>query len=102
MENALEIKSLNKRYKDFSLKNVSFSLPKGYIMGFVGQNGSGKTTTIRSILNMARIDSGEIKILGMDSVNETHLLKQKVGVVFDDICFLLQVRMFSITTFSRS
>ena len=87
MENALEIKSLNKRYKDFSLKNVSFSLPKGYIMGFVGQNGAGKTTTIRSILNMARIDSGEIKILGMDSVNETHLLKQKVGVVFDDICF---------------
>ena len=57
MENALEIKSLNKRYKDFSLKNVSFSLPKGYIMGFVGQNGAGKTTTIRSILNMARIDS---------------------------------------------
>ncbi len=87
MENALEIKSLNKRYKDFSLKNVSFSLPEGYIMGFVGQNGAGKTTTIRSILNMARIDSGEIKILGMDSVNETHLLKQKVGVVFDDICF---------------
>ena len=52
MENTLEIKNLNKKYDGFSLKDVSFSLPKGYIMGFVGQNGSGKTTTIRSILGM--------------------------------------------------
>ena len=56
--NILEIKDLCKTYDSFALKDVSFSLPRGYIMGFVGQNGSGKTTTIRSILGMAKPDSG--------------------------------------------
>ena len=71
MENILEITGLCKSYKDFSLKDVSFALPKGYIMGFVGQNGSGKTTTIRSILNMAKIDSGRISVFGLDSIEKT-------------------------------
>ena len=64
MENILEISHLNKAYKDFALQDISFALPKGYIMGFVGQNGSGKTTTIRSILNMAVIDSGKSPFSG--------------------------------------
>ena len=71
MENILEIQGLCKNYKDFELKDVSFALPKGYIMGFVGQNGSGKTTTIRSILNMANIDSGKISVFGLDSVSDS-------------------------------
>jgi len=62
MKNAIEINGLCKDYKDFSLKNLSFSLPSGYIMGFVGQNGSGKTTTIRLIMNMVTRKSGSIKI----------------------------------------
>lgn len=85
MENILEIEGLNKTYEGFSLKNVSFSLPKGYIMGFVGQNGSGKTTTIRSILNMAKIDSGKISVFGMDSVTDTIAIKERLGVVFDSL-----------------
>lgn len=85
MENILEIEGLNKNYEGFSLKNVSFSLPKGYIMGFVGQNGSGKTTTIRSILNMAKIDSGKISVFGMDSVTDTIAIKERLGVVFDSL-----------------
>ncbi len=87
MENLLEVKKLNKSYDSFSLNDVSFSLPKGYIMGFVGQNGAGKTTTIRTILNMAKKDSGEISLFGMDSVADSHRVKQKIGVVFDDIFF---------------
>ena len=83
MENILEIKGLNKAYDNFALKDVSFSLPKGYIMGFVGENGSGKTTTIRSILNMANIDSGKISVFGLDSVTDTIAIKENLGVVFD-------------------
>ncbi|MBE6826599.1 MAG: ABC transporter ATP-binding protein [Ruminococcus sp.] len=85
MENILEITGLCKSYKDFSLKDVSFALPKGYIMGFVGQNGSGKTTTIRSILNMAKIDSGRISVFGLDSIEKTVEIKQRLGVVFDSL-----------------
>ena len=85
MENILEIKGLNKAYDGFALKDVSFSLPKGYIMGFVGENGSGKTTTIRSILNMANIDSGKISVFGLDSVTDTIAIKEKLGVVFDSL-----------------
>lgn len=85
MENILEIKELCKSYDDFSLNNISFSLPKGYIMGFVGENGAGKTTTIRSILNMAKIDSGSISIFGLDSVNDTIAIKERLGVVFDNL-----------------
>ena len=85
MENILEINGLCKAYDDFSLKDVSFSLPRGYIMGFVGENGSGKTTTIRSILNMAKIDSGNISVFGLDSVTDTIAIKERLGVVFDSL-----------------
>lgn len=85
MENILEIKGLNKAYDGFALKDVTFSLPKGYIMGFVGENGSGKTTTIRSILNMANIDSGKISVFGLDSITDTIAIKEKLGVVFDSL-----------------
>lgn len=81
MGNILDIKGLNKAYEGFALRDVTFSLPKGYIMGFVGQNGSGKTTTIRSILNMANIDSGKISVFGLDSVTEAVAIKERLGVV---------------------
>ena len=87
MENILEISGLCKSYNDFALKNISFSIPKGYIMGFVGQNGSGKTTTIRSILNMANIDSGKISVFGLDSINDSVEIKERLGVVFDQLYF---------------
>lgn len=85
MENILEIQGLNKAYSDFALKDVSFSLPRGFIMGFVGENGSGKTTTIRSILNMTKIDSGKISVFGLDSAADTIAVKERLGVVFDSL-----------------
>lgn len=88
MNNAIEIHKLCKNYKDFSLNNISFSLPMGHIMGFVGQNGAGKTTTIRLILNMIARESGEIKIFGLDNVNDEQIIKQDIAVVFDDIYFV--------------
>ena len=88
MNNAIEIQNLCKTFKDFSLNNISFSLPMGYIMGFVGRNGSGKTTTIRLILNMINRDGGEIKIFGLDNVRDEQKIKQDIAVVFDDIYFV--------------
>ena len=87
MNNMIEINGICKDYTDFSLKNVSFSLPTGFIMGFVGQNGSGKTTTIRLILNMATRKGGSINIFGMDNILEELKIKQDIGVVFDDVYF---------------
>jgi len=88
MNSAIEIQKLCKSYKDFSLNNISFSLPMGYIMGFVGQNGAGKTTTIRLILNIINRDGGEIKIFGLDNVQDEQKIKQDIAVVFDDIYFV--------------
>ena len=60
----LELKNVCKSYQDFAVKNISFALPRGYIMGFVGPNGAGKSTTIKMIMNLIRKDSGDIKIFG--------------------------------------
>ncbi|MBR4201833.1 MAG: ABC transporter ATP-binding protein [Oscillospiraceae bacterium] len=87
MDNIFEISGLNKSYEGFALKDVSFSLPRGFIMGFVGQNGSGKTTTIRSLLGMARPDSGSITIFGLDHQRSATEIKERIGVVFDSLYF---------------
>lgn len=86
-ENAIEIKEICKKYKDFSLNNVSFNVPKGSIVGFIGQNGAGKTTTIKSVLNIIKTDSGRINIFGMDNVKDEKKIKEDIAVVFDEIPF---------------
>ena len=58
MENNIEIRKLAKRYKDFALKNVSFDIPKGAVVGFIGENGAGKSTTVNCILGSANPDGG--------------------------------------------
>ena len=63
MTNYLEVKNLSKSFDSFQLHNITFTLPKGYIMGLIGPNGSGKTTTIKLILNMLKRNGGEIKII---------------------------------------
>lgn len=87
VENAIEIRNLNKCYKDFELKDVTFNVPSGQVTGFIGQNGAGKSTTIKAILNMLKTDSGEIKVFGADNLKEEFDIKEDVGVVFDDIGF---------------
>ena len=75
MNNVLEINNITKDYKKFKIDNISFNLPKGYIMGFIGANGAGKTTTIKLILNMIKRDSGEIKVFGLDNIREEERIK---------------------------
>lgn len=81
---ALEVKGLCKRYENFALDNVSFSLEQGTITGLVGRNGAGKTTILRSILGAAHLDAGSISLLGKPINEQT---KQEIGVVYDTCCF---------------
>jgi len=83
MSNILEVNNLVKKYDTFSLKDVSFNVPTGLIMGFIGPNGAGKTTTIKSILNMITLDAGTIKLFGMDSKENSIQINEQIGVVMD-------------------
>lgn len=82
----LDIANLYKKYKEFELDHISFRLPKGFIMGLVGKNGAGKSTTIKSIMNMLDFQ-GEIRIGGHDNVLCEKQVKQTVGVVVDQPFF---------------
>lgn len=84
MGNILEIKNLNKKYNGFELKDINLQLPKGMIMGLIGENGAGKSTTIKAILNLIHPQKGEIKILGLDYQKEERKIKEEIGVVLDD------------------
>lgn len=87
MENVLEVRKLRKKYDSFELQDISLDLPRGSIMGFVGQNGAGKTTAIKLILNLIRADAGEIKIFGEKHNALDRKLKEQIGVVFDECNF---------------
>ena len=84
MENILELQQVSKAFSksNFTLDEVSFSLPYGAIMGVVGENGAGKTTTIDCILNTIARDSGEIKIFGREMLDKDTDMREKIGVVF--------------------
>ncbi len=84
--NALEIKDITKEYKGFSLKNISFSLSKGFIMGLVGPNGAGKTTIIKSIMNLVNLKSGEITVFDENWKENEINIKDRIGFVYDDCC----------------
>ena len=86
-ENAIEIKGLTKRYDGFTLDKLSFNVPKGSIMGFIGQNGAGKSTTINTILNIVQADEGEIKVMGLDHIKDEHEIKRNIAAVFDELPF---------------
>lgn len=83
--NAIEIKGLTKSFGDFKLDSLDLTLPQGTIMGLVGENGAGKSTTINLILDIIKKDSGAITLLGKDNMDNLHLTKQEIGVVLDDV-----------------
>lgn len=85
MENALEITSLKKTYHDFTLDGINLTLPSGSILGLIGENGAGKSTTIKLILGMIRRDGGTVRILGRDGGQQLSELKEEIGVVLDEI-----------------
>ncbi len=86
-EYAIEVNNLTKKYDGFTLDNVSFKVPKGSIMGFIGQNGAGKSTTINAILNIVKRDEGEIKLFGLDNLKNETEVKENLAAVFDELPF---------------
>jgi len=83
MDAALEVTGLRKSYKGFALKDVSFAVPQGTIMGLVGPNGAGKTTTIKVILNLVRRQAGTVKVFGLDNRIEEKAAKIRIGFVHE-------------------
>ncbi|MBY2478662.1 ABC transporter ATP-binding protein [Clostridioides difficile] len=83
--NNVLVQNLYKDFDDFSLKDISFRVPKGRIVGFIGENGAGKSTTINLILNELEKDAGKIEIFGVD--NTTYSIKNDIGIVFDECNF---------------
>ncbi len=85
--NVIEIKGLTKRYKGFALENLDLTLPEGCILGLVGENGAGKSTTIRLIMGALTRDAGDVSVLGVNNWSrEFQQVKDDVGVVLDETC----------------
>ena len=93
----LSVNHLSKRYPGFALQQVSFSVYPGRIMGLIGKNGAGKSTTLKSILNMVHPDSGDVKMFGMDFYQHEKECKQQIGVVFGGVDFYPLKKLSSIT-----
>ncbi|HNZ82962.1 MAG TPA: ABC transporter ATP-binding protein [Sedimentibacter sp.] len=87
MEYALRLENVTKEYKNFKLDHINIALPKGCIMGFIGENGAGKTTAIKLILDLINRDDGKITILGKDNRTEMNAIKENIGVVLDESSF---------------
>lgn len=87
MDVALKIDRLVKKYEKFSLKEVSFKIPRGYIMGFIGRNGAGKTTVIKCIMDLIPFEAGSIEVFGLDSRRCSHEIRKRVGYVSEDQYF---------------
>lgn len=83
--NALEIRGLTKRRGDFALQGLDLTLPAGCIMGLIGENGAGKSTAIRLVLNGLRRDGGTIAVYGKDNRAMTALDREDIGVVLDEV-----------------
>lgn len=84
MDNIVSIENLNKFYDDFKLNNINLNIKKGKILGIMGENGAGKTTTIKAILNLINIDSGNIKIFGLDNIKNERQIKENISAVLDN------------------
>ena len=85
MNEMLRIENINKRYPSFSLKNVSFAIKPGQIMGFIGRNGAGKTTTLKCIMNLVHYESGSVYAFGKDMTKNELECKQRIGFALSEL-----------------
>lgn len=83
MENVVEFNNVTKRFKDFSVKNIDLQIQRGFVHGFIGANGAGKSTTIKMMMNLLQPDAGEVKVFGMDYKTHEKAIKERIGFVYD-------------------
>ena len=100
--NILEVEGLCKTYPAFQLRDVSFAVAPGTIMGFIGRNGAGKSTTIKSMLNLVHPDSGRVTMFGQDFYANEPACKQQLGVVLGGVDFYPNKKLRSITNVTRT
>lgn len=103
MKNAIEVKNLIKIYEGFQLNNISFEIPEGSIVGFIGENGAGKSTTIKAVLGLLPIEGGTIEVLGhrIDGKEKDVSWKEQLGVVFDECSFPSELKVKDIARFMK-
>ena len=100
--NILEVEGLCKTYPAFELRDVSFAVAPGTIMGFIGRNGAGKSTTIKAMLNLVHPDSGRVTMFGQDFYANEPACKQQLGVVLGGVDFYPNKKLRSITNVTRT
>ncbi len=98
----LSVQNLCKTYPSFALKNVSFEIEKGSIMGFIGRNGAGKTTTLKSLLNLVHPDGGQIDFFGLPLAGNESEIKQRVGYVVSSDGYYKRKKISQITRVTKS
>ena len=87
MENVVELKNIRKEFKDFTVKNIDLQVKQGFVTGFIGANGAGKSTTIKMMMNLLKPDAGEVKIFGLDYKTHEKAIKERIGFVYDGNVF---------------
>ncbi|MFA7724697.1 MAG: ABC transporter ATP-binding protein [Candidatus Izemoplasmatales bacterium] len=97
----LSVENLCKNYEKFALKNVSFSLDQGFIMGFIGRNGAGKTTTLKSMMRLVHPNSGTVTILGKNFAEDEFYCKQKIGFVLGGVDYYPKKKLKTITNVTK-
>lgn len=101
MENVLSVRGLTKRYDKFALKDVSFDVHRGEIMGFIGRNGAGKTTTLKSLMNYLHPDAGEIDFFGKPMTGNEMEIKRRTGFVTGGVDYYMRRKLRAITDVTR-
>ncbi len=100
--NLIEVNGLCKNFEKFQLKNVSMTLEEGFIMGFIGRNGAGKSTTLKTMLNLMKSDGGTIKLCGLSNPRDEIEIKNQVGYVFGGVDFYPEAKISRITDVTKS
>lgn len=87
MENLIELKNVTKKFKGFSIENIDLQVKKGFVTGFIGANGAGKSTTIKMMMNLLKPDVGEVRMFGLDYATHEKAIKERIGFVYDGNVF---------------
>ena len=97
----LKVEGLCKAYPEFALRDVSFSMESGSVMGFIGRNGAGKTTTLKSLLHLVHPDAGRITLLGKDMDRDEQEIRRSIGFVSGGLSYYPRKRLRQITDATR-
>src|SRR5690606_34752244 len=93
MENVIELNNVQKKFKEFEVKDFSLQVKKGFVTGFVGPNGAGKSTIIKLIMNLMKPDAGEVCVFGENYRDAEKGIKERIGIVFDYNVFFEQLTL---------